>query len=490
MPVFQGEAAVSPVDMNFATVEFGIFFALVLAVYFVLHHRWQNRLLLIASYVFYGWWDWRFCSLMLISSLVDYCSGLLVDRERHPELSARRRKLALTVSIVTNLAILGFFKYFNFFGDSLSLLAGGLGIQLEPPVWRIILPVGISFYTFQSMSYTIDIYRGELKAVKNLPDMMLYVSLFTQLVAGPIERGAHLVPQIVKARTVLPGQFSSGLQLAFFGLFKKMVIADNMAVVVNSIYSSTDPSGSAVWLATYAFALQIYCDFSGYTDIARGTARMLGFDICLNFRLPYLAANPGDFWQRWHISLSSWLRDYLYIPLGGNRHGRWKTNRNLMLTMLLGGLWHGAAWNFVLWGGFHGLLLIVYRRVGNYRREKTLTFETRRGWRFWLSVILFFHLTCLGWLLFRVESISQAGQLLSALVTGPFFDSLTLPLWRMVAAAGVPLALFQLYQYYHRTAEPWSDWPVGCRAVFYVILFYGIVVFGAPKINEFIYFQF
>ena len=476
--------------MNFATVEFGIFFAIVLALYFVLSHRWQNRLLLVASYVFYGWWDWRFCSLMLISSLVDYFCGLLVDRERRPDLPAGRRKLVLTVSIVTNLTILGFFKYIDFFADSLALLAGEVGIRIDPPTWRIILPVGISFYTFQSMSYTIDIYRGKLRAVESLPDMMLYVSLFTQLVAGPIERGAHLVPQILHPRTVLPERFSSGLQLAFVGLFKKMVIADNMAVVVNSVYGAADPSGSAVWLATYAFALQIYCDFSGYTDIARGTARMLGFDICLNFRLPYLAANPEDFWQRWHVSLSTWLRDYLYIPLGGNRHGKWKTIRNLMLTMLLGGLWHGAAWNFILWGGFHGLLLVAYRRAGNSRREKALTFETRRDWRFWLSVAVFFHLTCFGWLLFRVENMAQAGNLLAALFARPFFDPLSLPLLRMVAAAGVPLALFQLYQYYRRSAEPWVGWPAPVRAGFYVLLFYGIVVFGAPQINEFIYFQF
>ncbi len=476
--------------MNFATVEFGIFFAVVLALYFILSHRWQNRMLLVASYVFYGWWDWRFCSLMLISSLVDYFCGLLVDQGRHPGYSPGRRKLILSASIVTNLVILGFFKYFNFFADSLALLAGQIGIRIDPPTWRIILPVGISFYTFQSMSYTIDIYRGKLRAVINLPDMMLYVSLFTQLVAGPIERGAHLVPQIVHPRTILPERFSSGLQLALVGLFKKVVIADNMAVVVNSVYSGAAPTGSAVWLATYAFALQIYCDFSGYTDIARGTARMLGFDIRLNFRLPYLAANPADFWQRWHVSLSSWLRDYLYIPLGGNRHGEWRTVRNLMLTMLLGGLWHGAAWNFVLWGGFHGLLLVVYRRIGNYHREKALTFETRRGGRFWLSVLLFFHLTCFGWLLFRVEDMTQATRLLTALIAGPFLDPLSLPLLKMVAAAGVPLALFQLYQYYRRAAEPWVSWPVVVRAVFYVILFYGIVIFGAPETNEFIYFQF
>ena len=476
--------------MNFATVEFGVFFAVVLSVYFLLNHRWQNRFLLVASYVFYGWWDWRFLGLLLLSSVVDYGCALLVDRARHPDLPAARRKLVLAASIVTNLTILGFFKYFGFFADSLAALAGDVGLELHLPTWKIILPVGISFYTFQSMSYTIDVYRGRLRATLSLPDLMLYVSLFTQLVAGPIERGAHLLPQILNPRRTTPEGFSSGAQLAFVGLFKKLVIADNMAVLVNSVYQSADPSGAAVLLGTYAFALQIYCDFSGYTDIARGTARMLGFDICLNFRLPYLAANPNDFWQRWHISLSSWLRDYLYIPLGGNRRGRWMTLRNLMITMLLGGLWHGASWHFVAWGAYHGFLLIVYRLRGSARRARELTFETCRGVGFWLSVLLFFHLTCFGWLLFRVTDLAHAGRLLAAMGSGTFWEPVCGPMLLLVAAAGLPLAAFQIYQYYRRSAEPWVTWPWWIRAGFYLILFYGIVLLGAPGNNEFIYFQF
>lgn len=476
--------------MNFATVEFGVFFAIVLAVYFLLSHRWQNRFLLVASYVFYGWWDWRFLGLLLLSSVVDYGCALLVDRTRHPEFPAGKRKLALIVSIVTNLTILGFFKYFGFFADSLAALAGEMGLELYLPTWKIILPIGISFYTFQSMSYTIDVYRGRLRATTSLPDLMLYVSLFTQLVAGPIERGAHLLPQILKPRCPTPEGFFSGAQLAFVGLFKKLVIADNMAVLVNSVYRTVDPCGAEVLLGTYAFALQIYCDFSGYTDIARGTARMLGFDICLNFRLPYLAANPNDFWQRWHISLSSWLRDYLYIPLGGNRRGRWVTLRNLMITMLLGGLWHGASWHFVAWGAYHGLLLIIYRLGGSARRARELTFETCRGFRFWLSVLIFFHLTCFGWLLFRVTDLSHAGRLLGALGKGTFWEPVCGPMLLMVAAAGLPLAAFQIYQYYRRSPEPWVTWPWWVRAGFYVTLFYGIVLLGAAGNNEFIYFQF
>jgi len=476
--------------MNFATIEFGVFFTVVLAVYFLLNHRWQNRFLLVASYVFYGWWDWRFLGLILVSSLVDYFCALRVDRTRSPDLPAGERKLFLALSIITNLTILGFFKYYGFFADSLAELAQQIGLELHVPTWNIILPVGISFYTFQTMSYTIDVYRGELRATSSLPDLMLYVSLFTQLVAGPIERGTHLLPQILNPRHPTPSGFTSGAQLAFVGLFKKLVIADNMAVLVNSVYGRPDPCGAAVLLATYAFALQIYCDFSGYTDIARGTARMLGFDICLNFRLPYLAANPNDFWQRWHISLSSWLRDYLYIPLGGNRRGRWITLRNLMITMLLGGLWHGASWHFVAWGAFHGLLLIVYRLGISARRARQVTFETCRGFRFWLSVLVFFHLVCFGWLLFRASDLAHAGRLLSA-VGGPgFWEPVCGPMLMMLAAAGLPLAIFQIYQYYRREPEPWRGWPVWLRAAFYVILFYGIVLFGAPGSNEFIYFQF
>jgi len=472
--------------VNFATVEFGIFFAAVCAVYFLLDHRWQNRFLLLASYVFYGWWDWRFCGLMLLSSVVDYACALLVDRKRNPGVSAGRRKLVLVASIATNLVILGFFKYFGFFADSLASLAAQVGIQIHLPAWEIILPVGISFYTFQTMSYTIDVYRGDLRATESLPDLMLYVSLFTQLVAGPIERGAHLMPQILSPRRPTPESFGSGAELAFAGLFKKLVIADNMAVLVNAVYRDPSPSGAAVLLGTYAFALQIYCDFSGYSDIARGTARMLGFDICLNFRLPFLAADPGDFWRRWHISLSSWLRDYLYIPLGGNRGGKLKTARNLGITMLLGGLWHGAAWHFVAWGAFHGLLLVLYRPF----RNRTGGDEPRRGWRFWLSVLFFFHLVCFGWLLFRAQNLAHVDSLLGAIFSGPFWVAGCERMLTLTVAAGIPLLAFQVFQYYRRELEPWAGWPWWGRAGFYLTIFYGLVLFGAPGSNEFIYFQF
>jgi len=476
--------------MNFATAEFGVFFAVVLAVYFLLDHRRQNWFLLLASYVFYGWWDWRFLGLLLLSSLVDYACALGVDRARRPSRPENRRRIILAASIATNLVILGFFKYFDFFAESLADLSASLGIGLHIPTLGIILPVGISFYTFQTMSYTIDVYRGQLQATTNLPDLMLYVSFFPQLVAGPIERGAHLLPQILNPRTPTLAGFYSGARLAFAGLFKKLVIADNMAVLVNSVYGAAHPVGGAVWLGTYAFALQIYCDFSGYSDIARGIARMLGFDICVNFRLPYLAANPVDFWRRWHVSLSSWLRDYLYIPLGGNRGGRGRTLCNLMIVMLLGGLWHGAAWHFVAWGAFHGLLLVAYRLRKGAVRPVPEGEEAGSGWRFWLSVLCFFHLTCFGWLLFRASNLAHAGRLIAALVTGLFWDQSCGSLALTLAAAALPLAVFQIYQYRRRESEVWSAWPVWLRALFYLALFYGIVLLGAPDVNEFIYFQF
>lgn len=443
-----------------------------------------------ASYVFYGWWDWRFCGLLLLSSLVDYICALKIDRTRRPALSPSRRKMILAVSLITNLSILGFFKYYDFFADSLVRLAFSIGLEFSLPALKIILPVGISFYTFQSMSYTIDVYRGKLRSTKDVIDLMLYVSLFTQLVAGPIERGIHLLPQILKPRQVNPENFSSGVQLAFIGLFKKIVIADNMAVLVNSVFRTADPLGAEVILGTYAFALQIYCDFSGYTDIARGTARMLGFDICLNFRLPYLATTPNDFWQRWHISLSSWLRDYLYIPLGGNRKGRMTTLRNLLITMFLGGLWHGASWHFVVWGLYHGILLIIFRIFIPPRKARLLTYETQRGIKFWISVFLFFQLTCFGWLLFRVENLGQAGYMLSAIVTEEFWGPVCGPMLMILAVAGIPLTIFQVYQYYSRHLEPWMKWPWWLRTCFYLVLFYGLVLFGAPGTYDFIYFQF
>jgi len=345
--------------MLFNSGVFLKFFAGFLLLYWLVrnHLRARNILIVVASYLFYGWWDYRFLGLILFSSLLDYFVGLGIARQN----DARRRKLWLTASIAANLGILGFFKYFDFFVTSFGTLLQKIGVPFQTSTLGIILPVGISFYTFQAMSYTIDVYRGNIPACRNVINFLAFVSFFPQLVAGPIERASHLLPQFERTLSITRPMLEEGIWLIIWGMFKKVVIADNLDALVRMAFQNPSYSGPVVVLGTIAFGFQIYCDFSGYSDIARGTARVLGFDIMVNFNLPYFASNIREFWQRWHISLSTWLRDYLYISLGGNRRGEIRTYVNLFLTMLLGGLWHGAAWNFVLWGAWHGAGLVVYR---------------------------------------------------------------------------------------------------------------------------------
>jgi len=388
--------------MLFNTIEFIAFFLIVFLIYWASGLRVQNILLLVASYYFYGCWNWKFLFLIFFSTLVDYICGLAISRTQ----KIKTRKILLFISVACNLTALGFFKYFNFFLDNLKPLFPILGISWEQSHLNIVLPVGISFYTFQSLSYTIDIYRGKIEPEKDLLKFALYVAFFPQLVAGPIERAARLLPQIRRERVLARHDFFDGLYLFYFGLFKKVFIADNLAEIVNRVFSvpASQQSGFEILLGVYAFAFQIYGDFSGYSDMARGIARMLGFELMLNFRVPYLATNPREFWQRWHISLSSWLRDYLYIPLGGNRRGALITYRNIALTMLLGGLWHGAAWTFIIWGAYQGLFLIAHRLLEPSLRR--LPFSTSNIWRMF-SIFAMFQLTCIGWLIFRADSFEQ-----------------------------------------------------------------------------------
>ena len=340
--------------MLFNSYPFWAFFLIVYIVYLKLPKNYQNIYLLIASYIFYGSWDWRFLSLIMISTMVDFWAGISIVK------NDIKRNVYLSISIITNLGILGIFKYFGFFSDQLSHFFTLMGVDYLFPTMNIILPIGISFYTFQTMSYTIDIYRGNMEPIDNLIDFALYVSFFPQLVAGPIERSYRLLPQIIQPRQFCKANISEGLYYIIYGLFLKIVIADNMAIISDSIFNQ-DPEdlvGVDVLFGSYAFAFQIYGDFSGYSFIAKGLAKCLGIDLMTNFKMPYLSIDPSDFWRRWHISLSSWLRDYLYIPLGGNKQGKLKTYRNLFITMLLGGLWHGANWTFIFWGMFHSILFI------------------------------------------------------------------------------------------------------------------------------------
>ena len=473
--------------MLFNSLIFPVFFVVVYAAYLLVSrsYRAQNVLLLVASYVFYGWWDWRFCGLLLLSTVVDFAVARAMDRSDN---EGRRRAL-LTLSVAVNLGVLGFFKYFDFFFESVE--AGLQTLGLNPPdlALRIILPVGISFYTFQTMSYTIDVYRRKMGACSDIFAFGLYVAFFPQLVAGPIERASHLLPQMTRPRQIRSSDIDLGLWLVLWGMFKKVVIADNLAVVANDVFNNyPEHGGINIAIGALAFTGQIYCDFSGYSDIARGIARMMGFDIMLNFRLPYFALNPSDFWRRWHISLSSWLRDYLYIPLGGNKRGTLFTYRNLMITMLLGGLWHGAAWNFVVWGLFHGLLLIAYRPFTPNTGDASPDMSGMRWIRVLFQWAVMFFFTVIGWIIFRAESAQQIVGMIGSFGLGMNGD--TLRLGTILVGYGTPLLVMQLVQHFTRDLA----WPVALpalpRGVFYGGLLTAMAIWGAREPVEFIYFQF
>ncbi len=473
--------------MIFNSLAFFIFLFVVLTVYYGLAHRAQNVLLLIASYFFYGWWDWRFCSLLLISTLVDFVVGLQIEK------APQRKKRLLVVSMVTNLGLLGVFKYFNFFIDTAAVALESIGLEAHLPVLRIILPVGISFYTFQTMSYTIDVYRGHLRAARNLADFALYVAFFPQLVAGPIERATHLLPQFQAPRTVTRPMVESGCHLILIGLFRKVVIADNVAPLVNAVFSGPQ---SATWIqlatGTLLFAVQIYCDFAGYSDIARGTSRLFGFELMVNFAQPYFSKNISEFWRRWHISLSSWLRDYLYIPLGGNRMGPWATYRNLFLTMLLGGLWHGARWNFVIWGGLHGLYLAFHKLwLGWRRRKPDVEAMSHFSASTVMSMAVTFLLVNLAWIFFRAPTLGAAWDILRGLATfRGGLVSVPYALLGQLLFYGLLLQAIDYPVYRRNHQEAILTWPWPMRGLTYAAMFFMMFLLRSQNDIPFIYFQF
>jgi D-alanyl-lipoteichoic acid acyltransferase DltB (MBOAT superfamily) len=475
--------------MLFNSLDFFVFLPVVLALYYPLGRlsrgfRLQNVLLLIASYYFYARWDWRFLSLIWISTVIDFLIGGAIPVAK----TERGRKFLLLISTVSNLGLLGVFKYYDFFIDSFVALMHSLDVPVDVPTLRVILPVGISFYTFQTMSYTIDVYRRELEPSRDLLDFSLFVAFFPQLVAGPIERARALLPQIASPRHFSAEQFREGVYLMLWGLYKKVYIADVLAGQVNPLFATGQGySGLDVWLGLYLFAFQIYTDFSGYTDIARGVSKMMGFELMVNFNIPYIATNPSDFWKRWHISLSSWLREYLYFSLGGNRKGPSKTYRNLMLTMLLGGLWHGAAWTFVIWGAFHGGILIIHHFYRDCVPGKEWV-----GWgpRRFLAVVVMFHVTCIGWLIFRAQSVGQIGDFLSRMFSslsltaysGEMFHVLISSIWLLIVVQIVQIRKRDLLAMRH------VHWFI--KLNFYLFVIFGILEkFGAGA-REFIYFQF
>lgn len=471
--------------MLFNSLEFVAFLVLVYGLYQSLGHRAQNLMLLGASYLFYGWWDWRFLSLLLISTCIDFFAGPAIFTAR----SLRLKRLFLAISMTANLGMLFFFKYYGFFAENLQHAMALVGIEADLRFLRIVLPVGISFYTFQTMSYAIDIYRGELKPVSSFLDFALFVTFFPQLVAGPIERARTLLPQVQQPRVLTYELLRRGAWLVLLGYFKKVVVADNMAPFADEVFNN--PSGAhglAIPVAVLAFAFQIYGDFSGYSDIARGLSNLMGFELMVNFRMPYFALNPSDFWRRWHISLSTWLRDYLYIPLGGNRGSVGQTYRNLLLTMVLGGLWHGAAWHFVAWGAYHGALLCIHRLVqpvlGRCARAWGLDGRVTRI----AITAIFFGFTCIGWALFRVNSLGDL-WVLACQTVNPFEWNARVALLSLVCFAG-PLLLLDLQQERSGDLLVVKRWPPWMRLGCYVGMVAFIVLAGVVEKRDFIYFQF
>jgi alginate O-acetyltransferase complex protein AlgI len=485
--------------MVFNSLQFVCFFLVVYAVYRLLPlitsvaraHRAQNWLLLLASYYFSAAWDYRFLALLAASTLVDYTCGLLMGRLVDP----RRRRLVLTISIVFNLSLLGFFKYFNFFADNLHALFGALGWQVDFVTLRVLLPIGISFYTFVTMSYVIDVYRREIEPTRNLVDFAVFVAYFPHLVAGPILRATALLPQIARPRHVTGAQMRDGIWLVAWGFFQKIFVADNLAPIASHVFAAgAHPAGVNVLLGAYAFAFQIYGDFAGYSNIARGTSKLMGIELIENFRFPYLVFTPQAFWRHWHISLSTWLRDYLYKPLGGSRGSAWQTRRNLLLTMLLGGLWHGAAWTFILWGLYQGILLILYRPFEPRLASAFAAQPQRRsvgGTRGFAAWLIMFHLTCFGWLIFRAPSLRGLGGLTRSLFFA--FSPSTIDLTGIL----VPLLLYTTPLLVVHLTEWWADdvlvvprLPPWARYSVYVATLYLILLFGNFGGSDFIYFQF
>jgi alginate O-acetyltransferase complex protein AlgI len=475
--------------MLFNTLDFWLFFVVVLALYLVLPRRAQNLLLLLASYLFYACWDWRFVGLLLLSTSIDWTLGNAIARERTPK--GAKRWVAMSVTV--NLLFLGFFKYCNFFLASANALLTRLGAAPTDFRLDVVLPVGISFYTFQSISYIVDVYRKEVEPARDPVDFALFVAFFPHMVAGPIMHSSALLPQMQQPRHVRWAEVMTGFNLAMWGLFKKVVVADNLAAIAGPIFERRYGfHPGIVHLGALAFAFQIYCDFSGYTDIARGVARIMGFRLMDNFDHPYFATCITDFWRRWHISLSSWLRDYLYVPLGGNRRGRASTYRNLMLTMLLGGLWHGAAWKFVIWGGYQGGLLVLERALGGKRLvtdwDSCRTGVARALWA--LRVLVTFHLVCLGWLIFRCK---HEGHL--PLLASSFMDVtgwVRMPLRLSLPALGyiAPLLVMELFQFFTKKEQIVLEAPYLLRTAVYLAGIWAFVLFGRFDASAFIYFQF
>ncbi len=472
--------------MLFTELRYLAFFIVAFGVYWALRSNTKRKVwLLCASYYFYGSWDWRFLSLIMLSTLIDYVLGARMAREDRP----RQLRMLVIVSVVVNLTILGFFKYFNFFVGSFVDASAALGLHVHRVTLEVVLPVGVSFYTFQSLSYTIDIYRRQIKPAKSLLDFAVAVAFFPHLVAGPIMRARDYLHQLDTPKAWREVDVRWALILFIGGFFKKACISDNISPYVDQFYANPANFGVVdAWLATVMYATQIYCDFSGYTDMAIASAGMLGYRLADNFDAPYLSTTITDFWRRWHMSLSSWLRDYLYIPLGGNRAGRWSAHRNLMLTMLLGGLWHGASWNFLLWGGMHGGALVVHKEWTRWR--------TARGWRPMppaLGGLLTLVWVLLAWVPFRAPGFRASGAALTALAGGGVSSATLTGSAHASLALGAALAgayALHLATYHGWVAEWWRRVPSRRFVMVYALAWTTALALKPVGYVPFIYFQF
>ena len=466
--------------MIFNSVPFLIFFTIVFVTYWLIpkeKFKWQNLLLLVASYVFYGWWDWRFLSLIAFSTLLDYVVGLQIYN------SVLRKKFFLIISLISNLGLLCVFKYFNFFIDSWVGLWALFGYDMPIGTLNIILPVGISFYTFQTMSYSIDIYRSELKPSKSFIEFATFVCFFPQLVAGPIERASNLLPQLSRPRKITLNRFKDGVFQILIGFFRKVVVADAIGSIIDGIYNAPDiHNSSSIVMAILLYSFQIYFDFSGYSDIAIGTAKLLGFDFKRNFNLPYFSVSITEFWRRWHISLSTWLRDYLYIPLGGNKKGIKIQYRNLFITMLLGGLWHGSSWNFVIWGAIHGVLLSAEKR-----------FQLIPSKYHFFKNIFVFALVSVVWIFFRTLTLDDSMLIFTKLINGPYLPPYIGDVSKLITMFyGLMIALFfDVYLFRKDISLESFGGRLSTLSFIFILTFVllNIILFFSSASN-FIYFQF
>ena len=483
--------------MLFNSLDFAIFLPIVFILYWFVTNRnltLQNVLIVVASYVFYGWWDWRFLSLIVFSTLIDYSVGLKLK----DEVNQFRRKVLLWVSIIVNLGFLGVFKYYNFFLDSLYEVAPGLQTVLGFNTLDIILPVGISFYTFQTLSYTIDVYKKKLEPTKSLIDFAAFVAFFPQLVAGPIERATNLLPQFYKKRTFDYASAVDGMRQILWGFFKKVVIADNCAVYANEIFNNSgDYSGSTLFMGALFFTFQIYGDFSGYSDIAIGTSRLFGFNLKQNFAFPYFSRDIAEFWRRWHISLSTWFRDYLYIPLGGSRGGTWMKVRNTFIIFLVSGFWHGANWTFIVWGALNAIYFLPLLLTKKNRNHLDVVAQGRYlpTLKDGLKIFITFGLTVIAWIFFRAESVSHAFEYISGMVQHPG-SYLLLSNYTANASTLNLVFLFLIVEWSGRKQQFALEGldilkkPILKWSIYLILVFIILFQFSTSSPQEFIYFAF